>query len=276
MSGAAASQRIHEILDTPLPPSPTVTQNTAPLLFDTITFQNLSYSYNEGQRQALDRVNFTLNKGQRVALVGPSGSGKSTVAQLLLRFIEPQEGLILADNTPLSQIVPGEWRKLVGWVPQNPYLFNDTIAQNIRLGKEDATEAEVIAAAQQANIHDFVQTLPQGYATVIGEKGARLSGGQAQRLSLARAYLKNAPLLILDEATSNLDPENEAQVLEATARLMAGRTVLIIAHRMNTIIGADKIIVLNEGKVVQSGTHHTLQYQTGLYSQLVGSGGGIK
>ena len=194
--------------------------------------------------------------------------GKSTVAHLLLRFIDPDSGRVCVNGTPLQDVPVQDWRRQVAWVPQHPYLFNATAAENIRFGRPEASLTEVMTAAHQAHAHEFIQALPQGYNTMIGERGTRLSGGQAQRLSLARAFLKNASLLILDEATSQLDPENEALVLQATERLMQGRTVLIIAHRLSTVSNADQIVVLQAGRVVEVGTHASLLQRSGLYKQL--------
>ncbi len=236
-----------------------------------ITFESVSYTYNDPEgrpRPALQGVSFAMKMGQRIALVGHSGSGKTTIAHLLLRFIEPQQGTIRADGVAIQEFNAQDWRKLVAWQPQNPYLFNTTVAENIRMGRADASMDEVIAAAQKANIHDVIQTLPQGYNTPVGERGTRLSGGQVQRLSLARAFLKDAPLLILDEATSTLDTETEAHVLATLNTLMRGRIVLIIAHRLNTIRSADQILVLKEGNIIASGTHTTLMQTSKAYQQL--------
>jgi ATP-binding cassette subfamily C protein CydD len=188
---------------------------------------------------------------------------------LLLRFIEPQQGTIRADGVSIQTFDAQDWRKLVAWQPQNPYLFNTTVAENIRMGRADASMEDVIAAAQKAHIHDVIQTLPQGYNTIVGERGTRLSGGQVQRLSLARAFLKDAPLLILDEATSTLDIETEAHVLTGLYTLMQGRMVLIIAHRLNTIRSADQILVLKDGNIIDSGTHISLMQTSKVYQQLV-------
>jgi ATP-binding cassette subfamily C protein CydD len=228
----------------------------------------VSYSYDE-QRPALRGISFPIPSGKKVALVGPSGAGKSTLIQLLLRFLEPEHGRITINGKDLQALPATEWRKQIAWVPQRPYLFNDTIRENIAIGQPDATSDEIIKAAKQAYAHEFIQALPQGYETVIGERGACLSGGQAQRLSLARAFLKNAPILILDEATSQLDPEAETFVLAATKRLMCGRTVLIAAHRLSTISDADQILVLDSGRIVETGIHQILMQQSGLYRQLV-------
>ncbi len=271
MSGTAAAQRIFEILNTPLPqaetPSPTPVEER-PRRFD-IRFVDVTYAYEGGKRPALRGVSFTMREGQKVALVGPSGAGKSTIAALLLRFIEPDGGRILVDGRPLSEWDVRAWRRFVAWVPQMPYLFHGTVADNIRLARPDASMEEVVRAARLAHADEFIRALPDGYETVIGERGARLSGGQAQRIALARAFLKDAPLLVLDEATANLDPENEALLQQAVSRLLEGRTALIIAHRLNTVYDADRIIVLSQGRVVESGTHETLLSQGGLYRSLV-------
>ncbi len=271
MSGTAAAQRIFEILNTPLPrgtsPSPTPVVSR-PRRFD-IRFVDVTYAYEGGKRPALRGVSFTMREGQKVALVGPSGAGKSTVAALLLRFIEPDGGQILVDGRPLSAWDARAWRQFVAWVPQMPYLFHGTVADNIRLARPDASMEDVIRAARLAHADEFIRALPDGYETVIGERGARLSGGQAQRIALARAFLKDAPLLVLDEATANLDPENEALLQQAVSRLLEGRTALIIAHRLNTVYDADQIVVLSQGRVVETGTHSVLLQKDGLYRRLV-------
>ncbi len=290
MAGAAAGKRIFEILETPLPhrasapdyekvraqsPSPeavsTSTRAGAERHSPQIMLEKVSFTYPDG-REALSEVSLTLPAGKRTALVGPSGAGKSTLAALLLGFLEQRSGEIRVDGCPLEKIPPDEWRELVAWVPQNPYLFHASVAENIRLGRPDASPEEVAAAARLAHAHPFIQALPEGYDTLIGERGARLSGGQAQRLALARAFLKNAPVLILDEATANLDPENEAEVQGAVQALMQGRTVLVIAHRLATVVGADQIYVLSEGKLQQAGDHQTLLAESGLYRGLVEAG----
>ncbi|HIQ06506.1 MAG TPA: thiol reductant ABC exporter subunit CydD [Anaerolineae bacterium] len=274
MSGVAAARRIFEVLETPLPVSAAATREVLPPLHVDIRFQEVHYAYEEDRRPALNGISFHMAPRQKIALVGPSGAGKSTVASLLLRFIEPDQGQITVDGIPLSEIPAPAWRSQVAWVPQRPYLFHTTLVENIRLARPDATMDAVIQAARQAHAHEFIQALPQGYETVVGEQGARLSGGQAQRIALARAFLKNAPLLILDEATSNLDPEHEALIQEATERLMQGRTVLIIAHRLSTVYRADRIVVLAEGQVAETGTHASLLQQGGLYRRLVTAYGG--
>ena len=218
-------------------------------------------------------MSFDLPHGEPVALVGPSGAGKSTVAYLLLRFLEPDRGTITVGGRPLLELPPAAWREQVAWVPQNPYLFHGTVAENIHLAHPDASRDQVERAARQASAHGFVEALPQGYDTVMGERGARLSGGEAQRIALARAFLKDAPLLILDEATANLDPEIEALVQEAMARLLPGRTALIIAHRLSTVYRASRIVVVDQGQLAEEGTHAGLMQQGGLYRRLVGAYG---
>jgi ABC-type multidrug transport system fused ATPase/permease subunit len=203
------------------------------------------------------------------ALVGATGAGKSTLAALLLRFIEPDGGLITVDGQPLAEIQPDEWRARLAWVPQSPYLFNDTLAANLRLSKPEASEAEVARALALAGLEDFTASLPQGLATPLGERGARLSGGQAQRIAIARAFLRDAPLLILDEPTSSLDPALESQLNAAIRQLVQGRTTLVIAHRLNTVREAQQIIVVECGKVVESGDHASLIQRNGLYARLV-------
>jgi ATP-binding cassette subfamily C protein CydD len=263
----AAAQRIFEVLEVEaeaeVGPSPNLNLNL------NLNFSDVYYAYDDGRRPALRGVTFGVSPGQKVALVGPSGAGKSTVAYLFLRFIEPDQGDILVDGRPLRELPRWAWREQVAWVPQNPYLFHGTVAENIRLGRPDAGPGEVAWAARQAHAQTFVESLPQGYNTVIGERGARLSDGQAQRLALARAFLKDVPFLILDEATANLDPEIEDLVQEAMSRLLVGRTALIIAHRLSTVRGADRILVMAEGQIQEEGTHSELVRQNGLYRQLV-------
>lgn len=273
MTGSVAVQRIVEICETPAPKQVSAEQpdvQPAPhaLSLESIRFDKVDYTY-DGQRPALHKISFQISPGQKVALVGPSGAGKSTIAHLLLRFINADSGTISVGGKSLEEIAIQQWRKQIAWVPQHPYLFNATVAENIRLGGPQASLEEVREAAQLAHAHEFISALPQAYDTMIGERGSRLSGGEAQRISLARAFLKNAPLLILDEATSNLDPEYQAQVLESIAHLERGRTVLIIAHRLSTVYDADQIVVVDGGCIVEVGTHHTLLRHSGIYRQLI-------
>ena len=239
-----------------------------------LSFVGVHFAFEDGARPALQGVSFELHPGERVALVGPSGAGKSTAAHLLLRFMEPDRGRITVNGTPLEQIPLEEWRRHIALVPQKPYLFYGTVAQNIRLGCPGAAMEEVVAATEQAGAHQFILDLPQGYDTQVGEGGIRLSSGQVQRLAIARAFLKNAPLLILDEATAGLDPVNERIVLEALERLMQGRTALIVAHRLNTVHRAHRIIVLERGRVAETGRHNELMKRQGVYHRLVAAFGG--
>lgn len=276
MSGTAAARRIFEVLDTPLlaTRSGPSKQGLPPDLRCAVRFDDVHFAYSGGQRPALNGVSFAIAPGQKVALVGPSGAGKSTIAQLLLRFIDPDRGSITVDGFPLADFDAGAWRTRVAWVSQQPYLFHGSVAENIRLARPEAGPEEVRRAAQLARADAFIETLPQGYDTVIGERGARLSGGQAQRLALARAFLKDAPFLLLDEATANLDPENETLIQAAIERLLQGRTALIIAHRLRTVYSADKILVMADGCIVERGTHTSLLGQAGLYRRLVAASTG--
>lgn len=263
MAGVGAAQRIFDILEQPpavvLAPAPGNSPPARPPAFPfPIVFEDVHVRYDEGRRRALDGVSFTLRAGETVALVGPSGAGKSTVASLLLRFVDPTAGRILAGEERLDRLDAAAWRKLIAWVPQRPYLFNASVADNIRLGRPDASLDQVEEAARQAHAHDFVAALPQGYATVIDERGARLSGGQVQRIALARAFLRDAPIILLDEATANLDPDTEALIQQAIVRLIQRRTAFIIAHRLTTITAADCILVMQAGRIVERGTHADL------------------
>jgi ABC-type multidrug transport system fused ATPase/permease subunit len=217
----------------------------------------------------LREINFSVKSGQTVALVGHSGAGKTTIANLLMRFWDPDEGSIFLGGYKLKQFTLEELRQNIAMVSQDTYLFNASIIDNLRMAKHDATEAEIQNATTIANAHEFIESFPDRYDTEIGERGIRLSGGQRQRLSIARAVLKDAPVLILDEATSHLDMISEQQVREAFQNVTAGRTTLVIAHRLSTVRDSDHIVVLNHGRIDEEGTHEFLLKSNGAYSRLV-------
>lgn len=264
--GIASADRIFEVVDTtnqlPSPANP----KPFPGFSKQIEYKNVSFAYRENK--VLDQINFTLEKGKTIALVGPSGGGKSTLADLVPRFYDPSSGQILVDGIDLKDIATATWRSQLGIVTQESILFNDTVFNNIAFGIAGVTEAQVMEAAKIANAHEFISKLEQGYQTNIGDRGSKLSGGQRQRLSIARAVLKNPPVLILDEATSALDSESELLVQEAITKLMSSRTTLVIAHRLSTIQHADEILVIDKAKIVQRGTHAELIAQEGLYQKL--------
>jgi len=271
MEGKAAAQRIFEILDTPAP-ADTAGQNPARLSGGLIVeLSGVEYTYSGSERPALRDVSLTLGAGTRTAVVGRSGSGKSTLVKLLLRFMDSQGGAITANGVPIAKLPVEFWREHVALVPQRPYLFYGSVLENIRLARPEATTPEVERAAGLAGAARFIQSLPLGYDTQIGERGLRLSGGEAQRLAIARAFLKDAPLLVLDEPTSSLDPESEELIRAALDLLARDRTTLIVAHRLNTVYNADQIFVLDEGRVAEVGTHAGLLEHGGPYSRLVGA-----
>jgi len=264
--GSAAAERIYEILDAENKITDVETPKYIKLLNNNIQFKDVSFKYEN--TEVLTDINFSIKKGNMVALVGQSGGGKSTLADLLARFYDIESGKILIDNNNIKEIALADLRSLMGIVSQESILFNDTIYNNIRLGKIDATEEEVMVAARVANAHSFIIETENGYQTNIGDRGNKLSGGQKQRLSIARAILKNPEILILDEATSSLDTESEKLVQEALENLMKSRTSLVIAHRLSTIKNADEIIVLDGGKIIERGTHQQLITQNGHYKKL--------
>lgn len=265
--GIVACEKIFRLLDTPVKVSNPAQVTHKDYFTDKISFNNVWFRYQE--KWVLQQVSFEIPKGSTIALVGQSGSGKSTIADLLLRFYDVEQGSITVDGIDIRNINTTQLRSLLSMVSQDSFLFNDSIYNNIRLGKPDATEEEVIRAAKAAYAHDFIQGLENKYETITGERGVKLSGGQRQRISIARAILKNAPILILDEATSALDTESEKYVQQALKELMKDRTSLIIAHRLSTVKHADHILVLQEGKIIQSGTHDKLLQEEGMYRRLV-------
>lgn len=231
-----------------------------------IEFHNVSFAYQD--KKVLHHINLTLKQGSLTALVGPSGSGKSTLMKLCARFYDPGEGTVSMGGQDLSTLEPESLMKNISMVFQDVYLFQDTIRNNIRFGKNDATDEEIIEAAKKAQCHEFITKLSKGYDTMVGEGGCTLSGGEKQRLSIALAILKDAPVVLLDEATASLDPENEVEVQRAINTLIAGRTVIVIAHRLKTIRNADTIVVLDEGRIVEKGRHEDLLNNHGLYAHL--------
>ena len=273
--GLTAAEMIFTLIDEPFEEEESRTPNMKALAKTKggIRFENVGFSYQQevGRKDALTDINLSIRPGEIVAFVGPSGGGKSTLVNLLPRFFKPTSGHIFLDDTPLEEIVLSDVRKQIAFVSQDVILFNDTIAANVAYGavaEEGIDRGRVIEALEAANLSAMIKELPDGIDSMVGDNGNRLSGGQRQRLAIARAIYKNAPILILDEATSALDSESERQVQDALERLMAGRTTLVIAHRLSTIEHADRIVVLEHGKVVENGSHEDLIKQDGLYANL--------
>lgn len=264
---ADVMQRINKILDTPLIKAPNGTQEKTPAN-NSIEFENVSFSYPEASRKALDNVSFTIEANTTVALVGPSGGGKSTAACLVPRFWDCDSGSVKIGGVDVKNINPQTLMQNVAFVFQNSHLFKKSIAENVAAGKQNASTEEIMAALSAAQCNDIIAKLPNGIDTVIGSSGTYLSGGEQQRIMIARALLKNAPIVILDEATAFADPENEALIQKALSSLCKDKTVLIIAHRLSTITNADKIIVLNQGTIAEEGTHQELLSHDGLYTTL--------
>lgn len=233
----------------------------------TIEFKRLAFRFHT-ERAMFENFDLTIAGGTKVALVGPSGAGKSTITKLLLRFFDVQKGAIEIDGQNIAQVTQESLRNAIAFVPQEPILFHRTLMENIRYGRRDATDDEVIAAARKAHCHEFISKLKDGYDTYVGERGIKLSGGERQRVAIARAILKNAPILILDEATSSLDSESEVLIQDALGQLMQGKTVLVIAHRLSTIMKMDRIIALDGGTIVEQGTHDELLKNNGIYARL--------
>ena len=267
-AGIAAAHRIFAAIDA----RPTIVDRAGagPLRADSgaVHFRDVDFAYHADAGPTLNRVNLDIVAGQKVALVGPSGAGKSTVFNLLLRFYDCDGGVIAIDGQDIRTVTLQSLRAAIGIVSQDAVLFDESVADNIALGKPGASREEIMAAAKNAAAHDFIMAMPDGYDTTVGEGGLKLSGGQRQRIAIARAMLRNAPILLLDEATSALDTESERQVQEALTRLMKGRTTIVIAHRLSTVVDADRIYVLDNGGVAQSGTHAELMAANGLYANL--------
>jgi ATP-binding cassette, subfamily C, bacterial CydD len=268
MDAIGATERIVEILTTPPPKSPggaATLENPRAIAID---LQGVRFSYDSAQ-MALNGISLCIDPFETIALVGPSGAGKSTLAALLLRFIHPDEGAVRINGTDLRDLPDDHWLQQVAWVPQQPRIVHGTVAENIRLGRPGASLEEVAEAARLAQAKAFIERLPQGYHTLLGEGGRMLSGGERQRIAIARAFLKDAPLVVLDEATANLDLDSEALVREAIRRLASGRTLVMIAHRLSTVTEANRIVVLDRGRIVEEGSHTDLLGLCGLYTRLV-------
>tara|TARA_B100000965_G_scaffold127884_1_gene106440 strand:+ start:425 stop:2260 length:1836 start_codon:yes stop_codon:yes gene_type:complete len=267
-NGLASADRVFDIMDIK---SDIIDIDNAKEINDLnkkLSFENVSFSYGKEDEKVLNNINFQINKGEIIALVGPSGAGKSTLVDLVPRFYDTLSGAIKIDGVDLKEIKINSLRSLMGIVTQETLLFDDTVKANIAYGIENISDNEVIEAAKAANAHDFIKDLKDGYETIIGERGTSLSGGQKQRIAIARAIVKNPPILILDEATSSLDSESEKNVQEAIESLMHKRTVIVIAHRLSTVQNANKIIVLNKGNIVQEGKHEELINIEGIYKEL--------
>lgn len=269
VKGSASAGRIFEVMDAEEKITEREDAKELKPLGQEIVFDNVSFAYGEERELVLDGINLKIKKGQTIALVGPSGAGKTTLADLLPRFYDCTEGSISIDGTDIKDLKINSLRNQIGLVSQQCVLFNDTVANNIAFGRKDVSLDAVKQASVIAFADEFIKALPMGYDTMIGDRGVNLSGGQRQRLSIARAVLKNPPILLLDEATSALDTESEHAVQQALDQLLVGRTSIVIAHRLSTIQNADKIVVLDHGKIVEEGTHHDLLEQQGLYARLV-------
>ncbi len=242
-----------------------------------IEFIDVDFAFQE-TRYILKKFNLEVSAGEKVALVGLSGAGKTSIAKLLLRFHDVSAGKILIDGQNIADVTQQSLREKVALVPQEPILFHRTLKENILYGRRDAGNEEVIDAAKKAHCHEFIRRLPYGYETYVGERGIKLSGGERQRIAIARAILKNAPILVLDEATSSLDSESEAMIQDALEKLMKGKTAIVIAHRLSTVMKMDRIIVISKGKVVTTGTHQSLIREKGIYKTLweIQAGGFMK
>jgi ATP-binding cassette subfamily C protein CydD len=267
MAGFDAAARMYDVIAASSPGRPVGTRPSGGFSRD-IAFERVSFSYPGRSTDAVDDLDFQLRAGEQIAFLGPSGCGKTTLAKLLLRFIDPDSGNILVDGQPLTAIRPHAWRKHIAWVPQNPHLFACSALENMRLARPEASFEQVVEAARAVGLHQEILALPAGYNTPLGERGLRLSAGQAQRVALARAYLKDAPLLVLDEATANLDPLTEISLLGMLRRLLVDRTALIITHRLGTARLAQRVMIMEAGRIIQAGTRAWLLGKDGPYAGL--------
>ena len=266
--GVAAGLRVFDIIDKPVEIKNKPNASELSVSKGSIEFKNVSFAYGNRSMSALDDISINIAPGETIAFVGPSGAGKSTLLNLVLRFYDPVSGSVEIDSQDIQNVTIESLRASTALVTQEPFLFDDTIAANISYGKNNVSQKDIEEAAKSAAAHDFISALPEGYNTRCGEGGMQLSGGQRQRIAIARAILKDAPILLLDEATSALDNKAEQEVQKALTYLMQDRTSLVVAHRLSTIMNANKIYVINQGKVVQSGTHEELFKEKGLYAEL--------
>jgi ATP-binding cassette, subfamily B, bacterial len=269
MVGMSAAQGIYQILDDHPAVMDAPAAPIAEPLEPSLAFEGVRFHYPGSRHTVHDGLDFRVAAGERVGIVGTSGGGKSSIVRLLLRFYDPDDGVIRLGGHDLRHLSFDQIRSPISVVNQDTFLFHGTVEDNIRMGRPEASDAEVWAAASAANIHEFVLTLPHGYRTIVGEKGVKLSGGQRQRVAIARALLRDTPILVLDEALSAVDAENEAVIQEALDRLMRGRTTLILAHRLSSVIACDRILVLDGGRVVESGRHDHLMKAGGVYARLM-------
>jgi ATP-binding cassette subfamily B protein len=267
---AGAAERLSELLETQ--PDIKIAENPQVLAMPVrgeIGYKDVTFTYpTRPDARALDKMSFSVRPGETVAIVGPSGAGKSTLFNLLLRFYDPQSGVVSIDGFDLAKLDPVDLRKHIALVPQDTVIFSTSVGENIRYGRPDATDEEVRAAAKSALADEFISKMSKGYDTRVGERGMTLSGGQRQRIAIARAILRDAPVLLLDEATSALDAESEVKVQTALEHLMEGRSTLVVAHRLSTVRNADRILVMDEGKIVDQGSHSALVKKGGLYARL--------